>query len=118
MLKNKEELERVNMILIEKGEKIPCIKEDSVYTTHAGQKLVALSVTESGSAETDINFVQVVWEGKLELPKDRPAGQEIKIKFSYNENQIMNCSFIDVESERSKSRISMTDNIKNGSPEI
>ena len=75
--------------------------------------------SESGSAETDINFVQVVWEGKLELPKDRPAGQEIKIKFSYNENQIMNCSFIDVESgEEVKVELSMTDNIKNGSSEI
>ena len=119
MHKGKEELERVNIILIDKGTKIPCTKEDSVYTITEGQEKVLLDVTESGSAETDINFVQVVWEGELKLPKGRPKGQEIKIKFSYNENQIMNCSFIDVESgEELKVELSMTDTDNNGTSEI
>jgi len=34
----------------------------------------------------------------LELPGGRPANQKIEVTFSYDENQIMKCSFLDVES--------------------
>jgi len=34
----------------------------------------------------------------MELPPDRPAGQEIQITYSYDDNQIMNAVFKDVSS--------------------
>jgi len=42
------------------------------------------------------------------LPAGRPEGQEIQITYSYDENQMMECSFKDVETERvTKIEISM-----------
>ncbi len=89
-----------NSILIRKGEKIPCSITESFYTVHDGQEKVACKVTESSAAETDPRFVKVIWEGDLDLPAGRPANQEIKVTFAYDENQIMNCSFLDVATKR------------------
>jgi len=90
----------VNSILIRKGEKIPCSITESFYTIHDGQEKVECKVTESSAAETDPRFVKVIWEGGLDLPKGRPANQEVKVTFAYDENQIMNCSFLDVTTKR------------------
>ena len=57
-------------------------------------------MTESHSAETDRNFVNVIWEGALELPAGRDKGQKIEVTFSYDKNQVMYCSFLDVESNK------------------
>lgn len=89
-----------NSILIRKGEKIPCSITNSYYTIHPGQEGVNCRVTESSAPETDPRFVKIIWEGTLELPPDRPAQQEIKVTFAYDDNQIMHCSFIDVATER------------------
>ena len=42
--------------------------------------------------------MKVTWEGDLELPPNRPKGRQINITYSYDENQIMQCTFVDVES--------------------
>lgn len=84
-----------NSTMISKGQKIPCKVSKSFYTTHDGQTSVECKVTESSTIETDPTFVKVIWEGDLELPPNRPAGQEIEITFQYDENQIMKCSFED-----------------------
>jgi len=100
-----------NSVLIKKGEKIPCSVTESFFTVHEGQEAVDCKVTESTAAETDPRFVKVIWEGKLALPSGRPADQEIKITYSYDENQIMSCSFVDVATGRkSNVDLSMTTN--------
>ena len=43
----------------------------------------------------------IVWEGELELPPGREEHQEIKVTYSYDENQMMKCSFVDVATGRS-----------------
>ncbi|MDD0854273.1 Hsp70 family protein [Halobacteriovorax sp. GB3] len=85
-----------NTTLIPKGHKIPCSVTQSFYTTHEGQTGVNCKVTESSTIETDPKFVKIIWEGNLELPPNRPEGQKIDVTFSYDENQIMQCSFVDV----------------------
>ena len=92
-----------NSILIRKGEKIPCSVTESFYTVHEGQEGVDCQVTESKAIETDPRFVKVIWEGKLKLPPDRPANQEVKITFAFDDNQIMKCSFVDVSTKRETS---------------
>jgi molecular chaperone DnaK len=89
-----------NSILIHKGEKIPCSTSESFYTTHDGQDSINCKITESTSPETDPKFVNVIWEGELSLPADRAEGQEIRITFEYDENQMMKCSFVDVSTKR------------------
>lgn len=85
-----------NSILIKKGEKIPCSVTESFYTVHDGQTGVECILTECIHPESDPKFVNKVWEGNLSLPSGRPANQEIAVTFSYDENQIMKCSFVDV----------------------
>lgn len=92
-----------NTIIIKKGEKIPCSVTESFFTLYDGQDAVDCQVTESTSPETDPRFVTIIWEGKLDLPTDREAGQEVKVTFSYDDNQTMKCSFVDVASGRERS---------------
>ena len=94
--KNEEELQ--NSILIEKGEKIPYSVTKSFLTRHDDQTILTATVTECGSLETDPNWVDIKWEGKLDLPPNRPKGQEIQVTYSYDASQMMHCEFKDVES--------------------
>lgn len=88
----------LNSIIIKKGERIPCSVTKSFYTTHAGQKALNCSITESTSPETDPRFVKIIHEEDMELPPDRGADQEIQVTYSYDENQVMSASFKDVSS--------------------
>jgi len=90
----------INSILIEKNKKIPCAVTKPFYTTHSNQTRLTCTVTESITPETDPKFVDVLWEGELNLPEGRPDHQEIKISFSYDDNQIMHCEFTDIETGR------------------
>ena len=85
-----------NSILIRKGDSIPCAVTESFYTMHDNQRTVDCKVTESTSPEIDPRFVKIIWSGKLPLPESRPAGQEIRVTFAYDVNQVMKCSFVDV----------------------
>jgi molecular chaperone DnaK len=91
-----------NSILIRKGEKIPCSITKSFFTVSDGQDSVDCRVTQSKALESDPRFVREVWAGELALPPGRPANQEIEITFSYNDNGIMQCSFVDVASGQKK----------------
>ena len=96
--KNSEELN--NSLIISKGEKIPCARTEKFATRYEGQTAINCTVTKSGSPETDPRFVSTVWEGDLELPENRPAGMEIEVTYSFDENGMMHCKFLDVESGR------------------
>jgi len=104
--------EKTNDILIEKGQKIPASETRDYYTMHEGQEALNCTVTESNSNETDPNFVYVKWEGKLKLPPGREKNQRIDITFGYDENKIMNCSFLDVESNK-KIEVDLTEDTNN-----
>jgi len=107
----KGEKERQVMILINKNEKIPCSVTESVYSSHDNQKEVRCSITESTAAETDPKFVNIMWEEMLDLGGDKPQGQEIKVTYSYDENQTMNAVFLDVESGKElKTSLSLKNN--------
>lgn len=85
-----------NSVLIHKGDKIPCSVTKSFYTMHDGQTGVDCQLTESTAAETDPRFVNIVWNGELQLPPGRPEGQEIAVTYNYDANQMIQCSFVDI----------------------
>jgi molecular chaperone DnaK len=91
-----------NSVLIIKGNKIPTSVTESFFTRYDDQVCVECQVTESSAPESDPRFVKIIWNGELELPEGRSSGQKIEVTFSYDENQIMQCSFLDVESGRKK----------------
>ncbi len=94
-------------ILIKKNEKIPCSVTESFYTTHDGQENIHCQITESVSAETDPRFVNVVWDGNLSLPPGRPKGREVTVTYSFDENQTMHASFLDVDTAK-ETKISLS----------
>lgn len=89
-----------NSIIIEKGEKIPVSKTIEFSTVADGQTAVNCRVTRSASPEIDPRFVTKIWSGRLELPPGRPKGQIVLITFSFDENGMMKCQFVDQSSGR------------------
>ena len=87
----------VNMVLIDRNEKIPCSITESLYTASDNQTAVSCHVTQHPEREEDLAFVNSVWKGTLELPSGRPQGQEIKVTYSYSEDGIMTCTFMDAQ---------------------
>ncbi len=87
-----------NTVLIQKGVKIPHSVTENFFTVYDGQDAVDCEVTQSKAPETDPKFVKTIWKGELALPEGRPKGQKIAISFSYDENGMMHCSFLDVAS--------------------
>ena len=89
-----------NSVLIKKGTPIPCSKQESFYTTYDGQKEVRCTITECAREETDLNdFIRMISDDTMLKLPDLPEGaiwladEEIVVTFSYDENQIMHCSF-------------------------
>ncbi len=93
---SRNESELQNSVIIKKGEQIPCSVTEEFFTIGDGQTEVFCRVTEANSAETDPRFVKIIWEGNLNLPPGRPAGQQIDVSFAYDDNQVMRCAFVDV----------------------
>jgi len=91
---------RRNNVIIEKNAKIPCSRTESFFTVADNQTAVNCTITQAPTNEVDPRFVRVIWEGKLELPPGRPAGQKISVTYSYNENGTMRAVFLDVASSK------------------
>ena len=65
---------------------------------HENQQEIECSVTQSEGPEDNKEFVNIIHNEMLKLPKGRPAGQPIDITYSYDESGKMHCMFTDVES--------------------
>jgi molecular chaperone DnaK len=86
-----------NDTVISKGATLPCREERTYYTMRDNQTKVDCDVTQSAIEEKDCDFVTTIWEGSLEVPSGRPAGQPIKVIYAYDINGTMQCSFEDVK---------------------
>ena len=89
-------------VLIKKNEKLPCSVTERSYTIADNQTKVSCSVTQANDPTDDPKWVQVVWDGELELPSGRTAGQAIDVTYSYDENSVMHASFVDVATGNKK----------------
>jgi molecular chaperone DnaK len=81
-------------VLIKKGDNIPCSVTKSYFTEYDNQRSINIQITQSNDPTEDPNWVQVLWDGELELPSGRSAGQEVKATYSYDENGVMSASFV------------------------
>lgn len=84
-----------NDVLIRKNSPIPCSVTRTYYTAGQGQTRVDARVTQHPIATRDADLVNVVAFGSLELPPGRPAGQPVKVTYSYDADQRMHCVFED-----------------------
>ena len=87
-----------NTIIIERDSKLPVSVTKRYTTVHEGQEELECNVTQSEGPEDNREFVNVIHQEMLKLPKGRPANQPIDITYSYDESGKMHCMFTDVES--------------------
>ena len=86
-----------NDTVITKGTKLPCREERTYVTSRDNQTKLNCDVSQSAEKEENCEFISKIWDGDLELPSGRPAGQPIKVIFAYDINGTMQCSFEDVK---------------------
>ncbi len=95
--------ERAVAIIIPKNTPIPTSQTETYYTPHDGQTSLPCTVTQDTFGSDKINMVQIVKETELgPLPENRPAGQPIEVSYIYDENDMMRCTFLDVNSKVKK----------------
>jgi len=87
-----------NTIIIERDQKLPVSVTKRYTTMYENQQEIECSVTQSEGPEDNKEFVNIIHNEMLKLPKGRPAGQPIDITYSYDESGKMHCMFTDVES--------------------
>ena len=90
-----------NTIIIERDAKLPVSVTKRYTTIVEGQEQLECSVTQSEGPEENKEFVNVIHNEMLNLPKGRPTNQPIDITYSYDESGKMHCMFTDVESGNS-----------------
>ena len=97
------ERDREVTTLILKDAKLPCSATKEFYTVAADQRWVNCTVTQSSTEETNPDFVNTIYEDRLgPLPGGRPSQQPIKVTFTYDTNNRLDVSFIDVNSGEEK----------------
>ena len=84
--------------VIKKDAAIPCEFTEKGYTIVDNQVAVNCSVTQCSEDIKDPEIVDIIWEGLLDLPEGRKAGQEITTTYGYKEDGTMTCVFKDVSS--------------------
>jgi molecular chaperone DnaK len=82
--------------IIAKDRPLPCTESKSFSRgPHQGDN-IKVQITQSGSEQTDPDFVDIIWTDHL---KDLPVvtdDTEVKISYTYDTNGVMQCTIIDV----------------------
>lgn len=94
-----------NSIVIPKNTPIPCSGSQTYYTSEDNEKLIEVEVTQG--EDHDPKYVDIIGKITLEVPPNRPAGCEVKVTYSYDENQRVKVLVTDVLTGVSK-QISVT----------
>jgi molecular chaperone DnaK len=97
---NVEDGRLINAIILKKDTPLPCSATETFYTIVEGQTEVECKITESSWEERDADLVQLKATATLHLPPNRPAEREVRVTYSYDINQVIQCEFLDVESGR------------------
>lgn len=87
-----------NAIIIKKNTPIPCCKTDDFGTLVDGQAEVEAKITQG--EESDPALVSVISKQTLQLPPNTLKGSVIRVTYSYDKDQRMDCEFLHVDSGR------------------
>ena len=87
-----------NRIILKKNTPLPCESSQTFYTVTKGQTAVEVTITQG--EDSAVEYVNKIATHRLELPPDRPAECPIKVTYSYDVNQRMQCQFEDLNSGR------------------
>jgi len=89
-----------NSIVIPKNTPIPCAESQSYYTGEEDEREIEVEITQG--EDTDPRYVDVIGSITLEVPPGRPAGCEVTVTYSYDDNQRVRARVVDEESGTSK----------------
>jgi molecular chaperone DnaK len=89
-----------NSIVIAKDTPIPCSKTQVYTTSEPNERVIEVDITQGEDEEP--RYVDVIGRISLEVPPNRPAGCEIAVTYSYDENQRVRALVVDKESGRSQ----------------
>jgi len=89
--------------IIAKDRPLPCTESKSFSRgVHQGDN-IKVQITQSGSEQTDPDFVDIIWTDYLkELPIVK-EDTEIKVSYTYDTNGVMQCTILDILSGKSLS---------------
>ena len=110
---NKHSEELQNTIIIKKNTQIPCEVTMDFYTRYDGQETIGAEITQG--EETDPDLVTVIAQKDLQLPPNTPADSVIRVTYSYDKDQRMDCVFEHVDSGR---RISLSVDTRAAADEV
>jgi molecular chaperone DnaK len=79
------ELKYCNTIVIPKNKPIPCSESQTYVTSEDNEQKIEVEITQG--EDDDPRYVDVVGTITLEVPPGRPAGCEVTVTYSYDENQ-------------------------------
>jgi molecular chaperone DnaK len=89
-----------NSIVIAKNTPIPCSKTQIYTTSEPNERVIEVDITQG--EDTDPRYVDVIGRISLEVPPNRPAGCEVAVTYSYDENQRVRAMVHDKDSGRSQ----------------
>lgn len=85
-----------NSIVIPKNTPIPCSMSQTYITSEDNEELIEVEITQG--EDLDPRYVDIVGKISLEVPPGRPAGCEVTVTYSYDENQRVRAQVYDAES--------------------
>ncbi len=87
-----------NTIILKKNTPLPCESTQTFYTMADGQTELQVTVTQGEDESPE--YVNRIATETFELPPNRPANRPIQVRYSYDVNQRMHCTFLDEDSGR------------------
>ena len=89
-----------NSIVIPKNTRIPCSMSRVYETSEDNEELIEVDVTQG---EDELRrYVDLIGKITLKVPAGRPAGCQVKVTYSYDENQRVRATVLDEESGKAK----------------
>jgi molecular chaperone DnaK len=89
-----------NTVVIPKNTPIPCAESQTYVTSEDGEREIEVEITQG--EDTDPKYVDVIGKIVLDVPPGRPAGCEVTVTYSYDENQRVRALVVDEQSGKSK----------------
>ena len=85
-----------NSVVIPKNTPIPCEMSQVYLTTEDDEELIEIEITQGD--DHDPKYVDIIGKISLAVPPDRPAGCEVSVSYSYDENQRVRAEIYDTHS--------------------
>ncbi|MEZ5303118.1 MAG: Hsp70 family protein [Verrucomicrobiales bacterium] len=89
-----------NTVVIPKNTPIPCAETQTYVTSEDDERIIEVEITQG--EDDDPRYVDIVGRITLEVPPNRPAGCEVSVTYSYDENQRVRALVVDERTKKSK----------------